>query len=639
MKKFKNSIKLLTVALLAFVIMITTTGCGETHTKVENLMKITDDFVGERVVTLKFDKSISNNEEKQKTIESTIKEKCPNNLSYRTETADGTYKCVFVLSFSSLDEYKTKVASIIGRQIAVAYGYTDTVLSKGTYYKEDFDGMDLVAWLDDALYQDQSAKIQLETESTSKIQLETESTSNVVKYNSEVFSSKTSTLNTSTVKGEAVKSVTIDTTNHKDTLYDRTMTLSVPIATYNKLGASLQELMTSRVNPEGVCSWNQNNDCMDFTVKYEKIDIAKLQEYTKLFVDCQNESIYYGDQNKSSTPLAEQLVFEERINLLSFVSGTEKPVQMNYSYTLPEETTHGEGVGLSNGEWETCGEWTNSTYKVTDTNGVYDIRVPDGMQYTIKGININLTDLGNNNFKRSVDFVYDSNTGQKGLDYAYNFLAVKGFTVSKESVTDGIACRITQQGTAEEINNSVSDLFGSGNNFEYSKHTNDLSVVTDVNVTDNINISHMLTGTNSNIKINYTAKSESQEHIRGLNITNKSTNTSSTAKMSDDNSYSATVNGGDFSMSYSATLPYLKGTVIYCIICATIILIATLTIILLIKYNNKLNTIEESNTDNQNNKIDKLKNNEKISKQTEKRKERNESVDVEDDYIKKHYGY
>lgn len=620
MTKFKKAIKLLTVSLFAFAIIFITTGCGKTHTKVENLMKISDNFVGERVVTVEFDKTISNNEEKQKTIEATVKEKCPNNLSYRTEKEDGAYKCMFVLSFSSLDEYKTKVASIIGRQIAVAYGYTNTVLSKGTYYKEDYDGMELVKWLDDALYQQ-----------TSKIELESESTSNVVKYNKEVFSSKESILNTSTVKGEAVRSVTIDTTNHKNTLYDRAMTLSVPIATYNKLGASLQELMTSRINPEGVAVWKQNNDCMDFTVKYEKIDIAKLQEYTKLFVDCHNESIYYGDQNKSSTPLAEQLVFQERIDLLTFVSGTEEPVQMNYNYTLPKETTHGEGVGLSNGEWATCGIWTNSTYKITDTNGVYDIRVPDGMQYTIKGINIRLIDLGEDSFKRSVDFVYDRNTGQRGLDYAYNFLAVKGFTVSKESVEGGMACRITQQGSAKEISSAVSDLFGSGNSFDCSTRTNDLSVVTDINVTDNVNISHMLTGANSNIKINYTAVSESKEYIRNLNITNKASNTSSTARMNKDNSYTATIEGGNFSMNYSATTPYLTGIAIYCSICAVIILISVLTIIMLIKYNSRLNALEASNTDNIPD----------ISKQSDtgEKKKKAKADDIEDDYIKRHYGF
>lgn len=626
MTKLKNTIKQLTVILFAFAIIFIITGCGKTHTKVENLMKISDNFVGERVVTVEFDKAVFNNQEKQKAIEATIKEKCPNNLSYRTEKKDGAYKCVFVLSFSSLEEYKTKVASILGRQIAVAYGYTNTALSKGTYYKEDYDGMELVAWLDDALYQNQASKLELESESTS----------NVVKYNSEVFSSKASTLNTSTVKGEAVRSVTIDTTNYKNTLFDRTMTLSVPIETYNKLGASLQQLMTARVNPEGVCAWKQNNDCMEFTVKYEKIDIAKLQEYTRLFVDCHNESIYYGDQNKSSTPLAEQLVFQERIDLLTFVSGTEEPVQMNYNYTLPKETTHGEGVGLSNGEWETCGIWTNSTYKITDKNGVYDIRVPDGMQYTIKGINIKLTDLGNNSFQRSVDFIYDRNTGQKGLDYAYNFLAVRGFTVSKETVEGGIACRITQQGTAKELSSAVSDLFGSGNSFECSIRTNDLSVVTDINVTDNVNISHMLTGTNSNIKINYTAVSESKEYIRNLNITNKASNTSSTARMDENNSYTAIIDGGNFSMNYSATTPYLKGIAIYCSICAVILSIAILTIIMLIKYNSRLNSLEADNT---NNTQPKTESNKKAFKNNNEKLKNSGADNIEDDYIKKHYGF
>ena len=253
------------------------------------------------------------------------------------------------------------------------------------------------------------------------------------------------------------------------------------------------------------------------------------------------------------------------------------------------------------------------------------------MQYTIKGINIRLIDLGEDSFKRSVDFVYDRNTGQRGLDYAYNFLAVKGFTVSKESVEGGMACRITQQGSAKEISSAVSDLFGSGNSFDCSTRTNDLSVVTDINVTDNVNISHMLTGANSNIKINYTAVSESKEYIRNLNIANKASNTSSTARMNKDNSYTATIEGGNFSMNYSATTPYLTGIAIYCSICAVIILISVLTIIMLIKYNSRLNALEASNTDNIPD----------ISKQSDtgEKKKKAKADDIEDDYIKRHYGF
>lgn len=586
LKNIKFTVKIFTLCIMLVIISAVLGGCGETYTQVENLMKITDDFVGERVVTLDLGNDFDKNEERTKNLEKVIQESCPPNMSYRTEKKDGSYRCVFVLSFSSLEEYKTKVASVIGKQIAVAYGYTDTVLSKGTYYKEDFDGMELVGWLSDELYE----------KSYNDLVLDMQSTSNVVKYNNEVFSSKTSVLNTSTVKGEAVDSVTIYTVNYKNGFYDRTLILSVPITTYNSLGAYLEELMKTRVAEEAKFSgWTSNNGLMEFTVKYEKIDIERLQEYTKLFVDCHNQSIYYGDQNQSSTPLAEQLVFEEKINLLNMVSGSDKNVKLIYNYTLPEETTHGEGVELSKGEWKTSGSWSNNTYKIANTDGVYDIRVPDGMQYAVKGINIQLTVLGNDTFKRDIDFIYDRNTGDKGLTYAYNFLASKGFTVSKESNNQGIACRITQQGTSNDVNNAVSELFGSGNYFECTRHTNDLSVVTDIMVEDNVNITYMLTGANTDIDINYNVKSECSEYIRNVKADNKADKVSVDTKMKNDNSYTSTIKGGNFSVIYTSTVPFVDGIIMYCIICGTIIVITLLTILLLIRYNRKLKKKEQLN--------------------------------------------
>ncbi len=578
MKIIKATAKLTLTALLIIAAAVVLSGCGEINTQVENLMKITNDFVGERVVTLKLDGDMAVNKDKSDQLKTVIKEGCPDNLSYRTEVADGRYNCVFVLSFTSLEEYKTKVAGIIGRQISVAYGYTDTVLAKGTYYQEDYDGMELVKWLTDDLYQ----------KGYKDINLDVQSTSNVVKYNNEVLSSKTSVMNTSTIKGEPVHSVTVSTVNHKNSVYDRSMVLSVPKSTYDKLGESLKTLMTSRTNSDGKGSWSENNGYMDYTVDYKNIDIERLQQYTQLFLDCRNENIYYGDQNQSSTPLAEQLVFEERINLLGFVSDTKENVVMSYNYTLPEETTHGEGVELKNGEWQTCGEWANSTYKINNTNGNYDIRIPDGMQYSVKCINVALTSIGGNAFKRVVDFVYDRNTGEKGLDYAYGFLTDKGFTVSKESISEGIVCRVTQQGTADDISNAVGDLFGSGNTFESTRHTNDMSVVTDLNVRDTINISHMLTGANSNIDMHYTVKSECGESIRKVTVDNKSSDKGAETNLNSDQSYTSTVNGGNFILSYSATEANPPGVAVYCLICGLIVIPALLIITLLFRHNQRL---------------------------------------------------
>ncbi|MEE0929402.1 MAG: hypothetical protein UIM53_00215 [Acutalibacteraceae bacterium] len=628
MKNIKFAVKIFALCIMLLIISVVLGGCGETYTQVENLMKITDDFVGERVITLDLGTDFDKNEERTKNLEKVIQEDCPPNMSYRTEKKDGSYRCVFVLSFSSLEEYKTKVASVIGKQIAVAYGYTDTVLSKGTYYKEDFDGMELVSWLTDNLYE----------KGYKDLVLDMQSTSNVVKYNNEVFSSKTSVLNTSTVKGQAVDSVTIDTVNYKNGSYDRTLILSVPITTYNSLGASLEELMKTRVAKEAKFSrWTSNNGLMEFTVKYEKIDIERLQEYTKLFVECHNQSIYYGDQNQSSTPLAEQLVFEEKINLLNMVSGSEKNVKLIYNYTLPEETTHGEGVELSKGEWKTSGSWSNNTYKISNTDGVYDIRVPDGMQYAVKGINIELSALDNDTFRREVDFIYDRNTGDKGLNYAYNFLASKGFTVSKESIAQGIVCRITQQGTSNDINNAVSELFGSGNYFECTRHTNDLSVVTDIMVEDNINITYMLTGANTDIDINYTVKSEGTEYIRSVKADNKADKVSVDITMKNDNSYTSTIKGGNFSVIYTATVPFTDGIIMYCMICGTIIVITLLTILLLMRYNRKLKKKEQLKALRK-----ELSEKEKtscIKPKTDEQLQKEKEDKEYDDFLKEHYNF
>lgn len=65
--------------------------------------------------------------------------------------------------------------------------------------------MELVKWLQADLYE----------KGYKDINLDMQSTSNVVKYNNEVLSSKESVLSTSTIKGEPVHSVTINTVNYK----------------------------------------------------------------------------------------------------------------------------------------------------------------------------------------------------------------------------------------------------------------------------------------------------------------------------------------------------------------------------------------------------------------------------------------
>ena len=100
--KFIGKMFAMCVAVIAVAVIMS--GCGKTYTQVENLMKISSDFVGERVITLDLGKDFDSNADRKKNFETAVKEGCPKNLSYRTEKKDGSYRCVFVLSFTSLDQ-------------------------------------------------------------------------------------------------------------------------------------------------------------------------------------------------------------------------------------------------------------------------------------------------------------------------------------------------------------------------------------------------------------------------------------------------------------------------------------------------------------------------------------------------------
>ena len=81
MKMIKVTVKLMLTALLTIAAAVVLSGCGEINTQVENLMKITNDFVGERVVTLKLDGDMAVNQDKSDQLKTVIKEGCPDNLS------------------------------------------------------------------------------------------------------------------------------------------------------------------------------------------------------------------------------------------------------------------------------------------------------------------------------------------------------------------------------------------------------------------------------------------------------------------------------------------------------------------------------------------------------------------------------
>lgn len=582
----KRTIKYLCLVLASLAVCLTFSSCGGIDVKMENLLSIDKSFKGSRTVTLNFGKNFDSVGQ----LDTIVENNCPSAFSYESKNTDDGYIYVFTLSFENKKDYLAKLAAVLNRQPAVAFGTPESRLASGWRITEDFDSTELVSWL--------QKSIDEQTEGN-KFTVNLKADSNLVNMGGDIRSSSGSTLDVNAVEGLPVNSVSVETTNNKNDKYDRQITISVPQSTYDSLGDEAESVFADRCDEKAKYKgFTQSGNNQEYRVVYQGITAAELQTFTANLLDCSEELIVYGDETNSSTPLAEQLLFEEDINVLSFVPKDGQKVDLYYKYSLPIRTTHGEGVVFTNGVWQAKGEWTDGKYALKDNSLAYKIRVPDGIQYTIEGINVNLESKGGDNFVRTFDFVYNGQTGAEGAQYAVSFFNNHGTKATLEKPENQLACRISFEGSAKDISESLGNLFGGGNYLSFAQNTSAMAVVTDVTVNDSINLSYMLTGSNAAVPFTYTAQSTGSENISSLYATANVSKSKPKTTVNKDNIKTLAMTGGENLITYTATIPYTSGIVVYLIISIVMLVLAMIIIYMLMRKNRRLNAADKLiNTD------------------------------------------
>lgn len=580
--------KIISVLLLLLIAMpiLTFYGCGEKTFEYESMLKLDKQFKGVRTITLNSGTALITNSDTRAKFNEIISEYCPSVLQREEVENNGSLKYIFTLTFESKSDYLSKLSVITDRQVQATLVHPNSELAKGWHFVEDFKTDDIFSWL----------KNGIDEKKYNDLQFDLSCVSNVINMDGDIQSCKGDNTEVNAVKGYAVTGLFIETTNNKKDNYDRKFTLSVPQKTYEEMGDKLISVMKKRTLDSAAYSgWTQQGNNQEYQIVYNGLSLSELQKATALFLDCDTVSLYYGDQNNSSTPLAEQLVFEENINTLSFVPKEDSKVDLSYKYSLPLKTTHGEGVQLKDGVWTKTGEWVDGIFSLKSGDSVYDIRIPDGIQYEIKGINVTLESYDDDNFTRCLDFVYSAVNGQEGRDYAYDFLNKKGVSVTRMKSDDGVICRITSKGTAKKISEEINKLFGGGNSLSYSQYTDSMSVVTNVAFTDEINISYMLTGKNKDVPLVYTLYTKGNESVSGFSgVTSDGSGDISSLDIDKVNGYVLHLKGGETTVKYTATLPYPQGVVIYCV-CAFFMVM--LTALLIFVFNKRSKMLEKKHAE------------------------------------------
>lgn len=539
----KRSLSLILCVILILSYIFILSGCGETSITAESILKTDEDFAGTRTINISLPASVGTSQ-----AVSVLNDNLPDMGKYsgclsvsNISDGDSSNRISCVLEFSSKDDYENKLSLLLGKEVTVSIAKPDNILAKGTRYMEDFDGAELLTWITTVLEDNFDVK---------NITYHFES--NVVDLNGSLFTTKTTAF-VNEVEGSEINSIAISTANSKKDLYDREITLEISQEVCDELGDELKYYFDDRTNELAQYSdWTSKGSMQEYKVIFKGLSVTELQNVTNQLLGGADGSIVYGDLTNSSTPLSEGLIFEEKLNTMNYIGRDGGLVPVTYQYSVPTNTTCGEGSVLKNGSWTSTGSWQDSTYTVELSSGFDYIHIPDGIQYEISGMNFSLNNNGGNSFNRTVDILF-AKDNDEGVSYAYNFFKEKGATVTKEETDNNYICRIETEGTALEISKKSVEYFGGGNYMDYNYDENPFDLADNTSLIDYINLGYMLTTENAEKPMIYTVTKSGVENINTVTLDSDSDKLK-LDRADENGSFTVEFKGGNANVSYNGTI-------------------------------------------------------------------------------------
>lgn len=562
MKRFL-SIVIVTVLILSACLLLS--GCEQPGVRVSSALEISDAFSGTRTVTVIYPLAADIDAVKDTLLEDAPSDVSGAEFTYLGVMEDGYY-FELKLTFTGKLQYEEIVTSLIERNATAFLSRKNTTLTRGTRMTENFDVSELIHWVErDTLAENATKNLYFDySDNSVRIGTDTYTTASTVSIND--------------VEGSRINSVSVKTSNDKEGHYGRTFAFSVPNETYDSDKDAIESYFLTNTSPDaGYSGWSAEGTNMVYTVIFDDLDIEKLAEVTSMLLDTDSVEIFYGDRDNASTPLSEGLAFEESLDTFSFIGADNGFPKLEYSYSLPTSTIHGDGSVFSNGKWTTSGTWEEGVYKTELTDGSAQLRIPDGIQYSINGINFFLTSLGEGRFRRTTEFLYSRTDGYDAMNYANNYFTAKGAVSETADDGENLVCRVSVEGSAEEITAMLVKLFGSGNFMAYQQDEGFLALTVKTELTDYVNLGYMLNSTNANRPMTYYVSSEGGENIVSISVDGTE------IAYTDRGESSLPVSEGVATVEYHGNIPITSHIVIYVTVGILLLALTAFICIMLLK--------------------------------------------------------
>lgn len=313
----KNWLRKIGLVLIMVLVTGLLAGCSAGST-VETTLTINEDLSGTREMQLVIDQSVFD-KYFTGTIEdlsAAIKENCPADLTWSYDDSTGVKIYTFTLTFTSPQDYKTKVDNIIGEEsdVEIVMSKSDSVWASGVMTKESFTSSDILRWLRTLAVE----KNFVSSSNSSKIfSLGT----NTVIFAGETYSSNSNSISVDEIEYLSINSIDMLTDAKVFDCYDKTIVISIPESSMEKKGDEIKAWLEERVPSGATGEWSTEGTDSIYTVSKEDMTADQMETFLKEYFDSDDCVVEQKDIRENMSPFSFNIGLVERVDFSNYVIG------------------------------------------------------------------------------------------------------------------------------------------------------------------------------------------------------------------------------------------------------------------------------------------------------------------------------
>lgn len=320
---FRSALLLVYTVLLGVFL----TGCSA-GSRINTVLTVEADGSGVRQMDIVIDSGVFSQYFKgtAEDLHSIVTMFCPAEMEAELQNSSETLQLKFQVTFSDTEEYRKKIAAIIGEEPEIEITLPDSIWVNGIYVKESFESSDLLTWLRDALIEGQYVD-------AGNADMIFADGSTEVSYKGQK-SNVSSQIELNQVEYVTIDSIQLFTDINGLDDYSRKIVFTIPGTSMDKKGTEISGYfhdMKCEVEEE------QDGDKTLFCLFTKNVNADALETFDREVFGAENAELVQTNVDESFSPFVFSRYWKERVNFANYIAGENTGTRCTYYVSAAPE--------------------------------------------------------------------------------------------------------------------------------------------------------------------------------------------------------------------------------------------------------------------------------------------------------------